>query len=45
MPANNPGSVPVDQLYRITAYILQRNGFPAGSTPLSAASSDRPLKK
>jgi mono/diheme cytochrome c family protein len=45
MPANNPGSVPVDQLYRITAYILQRNGFPAGSTPLSADSSDRPLKK
>jgi mono/diheme cytochrome c family protein len=45
MPANNPGSVPADQLYRITAYILERNGFPAGSTPLSAASSDRPLKK
>jgi mono/diheme cytochrome c family protein len=45
MPANNPGSVPTDQLYLITAYILQRNGFPAGSTPLSAASSDRPLKK
>ena len=45
MPANNPGSVPVDQLYRITAYILQRNGFTAGSTPLSADSSDRPLKK
>jgi S-disulfanyl-L-cysteine oxidoreductase SoxD len=45
MPANNPGSVPVDQLYRITAYVLQRNGFPAGSTPLSAARSDRPLKK
>jgi mono/diheme cytochrome c family protein len=44
MPATNPGSVPVDQLYRITAYVLQRNGFPAGSTPLSAASSDHPLK-
>ena len=45
MPANNPGSVPMDQLYLITAYVLERNGFPAGSTPLSAASSDRPLKK
>jgi mono/diheme cytochrome c family protein len=35
MPANNPGSVPPDALWAITAYILQENGFPAGSTALS----------
>jgi mono/diheme cytochrome c family protein len=35
MPANNPGSVPDDTMWSITAYILQKNGFPAGSTALS----------
>jgi mono/diheme cytochrome c family protein len=35
MPANNPGSVPDDTMWAITAYILERNGFPAGSTALS----------
>ena len=45
MPANNPGGVPTDQLYRITAYILQKNGFPAGPTPLSAATANRLIKK
>src|SRR5579862_3747583 len=29
MPANNPGSVPEDKLWIITAYILQKNGFPS----------------
>ena len=35
MPAVNPGSVPDSELWNITAYILQKNGFPAGSTTLS----------
>jgi hypothetical protein len=35
MPANNPGSVPADKLWAITAFILQKNGFPAGSTALA----------
>jgi mono/diheme cytochrome c family protein len=35
MPANNPGSVPDDTLWSITAYILQKNGFPAGTTALN----------
>jgi S-disulfanyl-L-cysteine oxidoreductase SoxD len=35
MPANNPGSVPPDTLWAITAYILQKNGLPAGSVDLS----------
>jgi mono/diheme cytochrome c family protein len=34
MPAVNPGSVPDAQMWTITAYILQRNGFPAGQTVL-----------
>ncbi len=36
MPANNPGSVPDDTMWGITAYILQKNGFPAGPVALSA---------
>jgi mono/diheme cytochrome c family protein len=34
MPAINPGSMPPDQLWPITAYILEKNGFKAGSTEL-----------
>ena len=34
MPANNPGSVSDKQLADITAFILMKNGFPAGKTPL-----------
>ena len=43
MPATNPGSVPEDQLWAITAYILQKNGFAAGDSPLDEAASSRPL--
>jgi S-disulfanyl-L-cysteine oxidoreductase SoxD len=43
MPANNPGSVPEDKLWIITAYILQKNGFPSGSTPLGAQAEGRVL--
>jgi S-disulfanyl-L-cysteine oxidoreductase SoxD len=35
MPANNPGSLPDDVMWNITAYILQKNGFQAGSIALS----------
>jgi mono/diheme cytochrome c family protein len=45
MPATNPGSVPPDQLRAITAYILQKNGFPAGNTPLDKSEVSRPLTK
>jgi mono/diheme cytochrome c family protein len=37
MPAVNPGSVPDDRMWAITAYILEKNGFPAGSTALGQA--------
>lgn len=43
MPAVNPGSVPPEQLWAITAYILQKNGFAAGETPLGEASLGRVL--
>ena len=36
MPATNPGSVPADQLWKITAYILQKNGFAPGSIDVAA---------
>jgi S-disulfanyl-L-cysteine oxidoreductase SoxD len=45
MPAVNPGSVPPDQLWTITAYILQKNGFPSGNSDLSEAASTRTLTK
>jgi mono/diheme cytochrome c family protein len=45
MPANNPGSVPRDQLVAITAYILQKNGFPAGNSPMDKWEASRPLTK
>ena len=43
MPAVNPGSVPPDQLWAITAYILQKNGFAAGATDLGDGASARVL--
>lgn len=35
MPEVNPGSMSKDQILLITAYILSKNDFPAGNTPLS----------
>ncbi len=35
MPATNPGSVPDEALWSITAYILHKNGLSAGSVALS----------
>lgn len=37
MPADNPGSLKPDQYVAILAFVLQKNGFPAGDTPLDAA--------
>lgn len=46
MPATNPGSLPADTVWAITAYILQRNGFPAGSIALSQSTgANRTLAK
>ena len=39
MPAANPGSVPDDQLWPITAYFLKKNGFKAGTIELSEESA------
>lgn len=35
MPATNPGGLSQDQYEDIMAYVLQKNGYPAGSTPIS----------
>ncbi|HEV3086465.1 MAG TPA: PQQ-binding-like beta-propeller repeat protein [Candidatus Elarobacter sp.] len=34
MPADKPGSLTQQQYLDVTAYILQRNGYPAGDVPL-----------
>jgi mono/diheme cytochrome c family protein len=34
MPAGNPGSLTHDQYASVMAYILNKNGYPAGSTAL-----------
>ena len=38
MPQNTPGSLSQRQYLDVTAYILSRNGFPAGNTPLNIES-------
>jgi mono/diheme cytochrome c family protein len=46
MPASAPGSLPPDTYVNVMAYLLQQNGYPAGSTALtysSAAASNVPL--
>ena len=35
MPASDPGSLTKDQYLRVLAYILSKNGYPSGQTPLS----------
>jgi mono/diheme cytochrome c family protein len=47
MPATNPGSLEHDDYVDIMAYILQQNGYPAGSTALTfdgASQSKVPLR-
>jgi len=34
MPADNPGSLMLDDYTNVIAYILNENGFPTGETPL-----------
>jgi alcohol dehydrogenase (cytochrome c) len=43
MPLTNPGSLDKTQYDDVTAYILKENGYPAGSTKLSASNPN--LKK
>lgn len=45
MPANAPDSMPDATLLPITAYILQKNGYAAGSTPLDQAALAQTLPK
>lgn len=45
MPATNPGSLPDDTMWSITAFILQKNGFAAGSTSLGQQVANRTLAK
>lgn len=35
MPATGPGSLPHDDYVEIMAFLLQRNGYPAGSEVLT----------
>src|ERR1700742_4067286 len=35
MPQSDPGSLKPDDYNAVTAYILQQNGYPAGSAPLA----------
>jgi hypothetical protein len=37
MPQDDPGSLTADQYDGAVAYILQQNGYPAGTIPLSDA--------
>jgi alcohol dehydrogenase (cytochrome c) len=38
MPQNQPGSLSQQQYLDVTAYVLSRNGYPSGNTPLQIAS-------
>jgi alcohol dehydrogenase (cytochrome c) len=38
MPQNKPASLSQQQYLDVTAYVLSRNGFPSGNTPLSIGS-------
>jgi alcohol dehydrogenase (cytochrome c) len=39
MPANAPGSLSTAQALNVTAYVMQRNGLPGGSTALTTANA------
>ena len=45
MPANAPDSLPDAEYITITAYILQQNGYAAGSAPLNRVMIGRTLPK
>ena len=40
MPLTKPGSLTPEECSAIVAFILKRNGYPAGSAPLTADSQD-----
>ncbi len=40
MPMNAPASLSHDEYVAVTAYILNKNGYPAGSKPLTYASAN-----
>ncbi|MBA2588085.1 MAG: cytochrome c [Alphaproteobacteria bacterium] len=39
MPQSDPGSLKPEEYAAVTAYILQQNGYPAGTTALAAGSA------
>jgi alcohol dehydrogenase (cytochrome c) len=41
MPVNNPGSLSKQQYTQVLAFILAKNGYPAGNVPLDAAHMDK----
>jgi mono/diheme cytochrome c family protein len=45
MPAANPGSTPAEVDWQITAYILKRNGYPAGAKDIGPDSADQVIAK
>jgi mono/diheme cytochrome c family protein len=46
MPMGSPGSLTAEQYAQVTSYILQQNGYVAGSVPLSVATDGaRPLAR
>jgi mono/diheme cytochrome c family protein len=46
MPGDNPGSLKPDEYLNVLAFLLEKNGFPAGSTPLDPSKlSQISLKK
>jgi mono/diheme cytochrome c family protein len=45
MPATSPGSLPDDTMWSITAFILLKNGFGAGSASLGQPLASRTLAK
>jgi hypothetical protein len=45
MPALDPNSLPDAEFIPITAYILQQNGYAAGSEPLNRVKIGRTLPK
>src|ERR1700722_1474000 len=41
MPVNNPGSLSKNQYTQVLAFLLAKNGYPAGSAPLDTAHLDK----
>ena len=39
MPQSDPGSLKPEEFNAVTSYILQQNGYPAGTTPLATGAA------